>query len=67
MKMDMMNINHTQIKMQNNSTRKNPSSIIMSDLIMSELRAYQNLLTSSKIAPLCLRQVLVVRKSKIQI
>ena len=40
---------------------------VTSDLIMSELRAYQNLLTSSKIAPLCLRQVLVVRKSKIQI
>ena len=31
--------------------------------IMSELRCHGNLLTSSKTAPLCLRQVLVVRMS----
>ena len=40
---------------------------VTSNLIMSELRCYQNLLTSSEIAALCLRQVLVVRKYKIKI
>ena len=34
---------------------------------MSELRYHENLLTSSKTAHLCLRQVLVFRMSRIQI
>ena len=40
---------------------------VTSNHIMSELRCHGNLLTSSNTAPLCLRQVLVVRTSIIQI
>ena len=40
---------------------------VPSNNIMSELRRHGNLLTSSKTAPLCLRQVLIVRMSIIQI
>ena len=40
---------------------------VPSNHIMSELRCHGNLLTSSKTAPLCLRQVMVVRMSIIQI
>ena len=36
---------------------------VPSSNIMSELRCHGNLLMSSKTAPLCLRQVLVVRMS----
>ena len=39
---------------------------VPSSNIMSELRCHGNLLTSSKTTPLCLRQVLVVRMSIIQ-
>ena len=39
------------------------SIYVPSNHIMSELRCNENLLTSSKTAPLCLRQVLVVRMS----
>ena len=35
--------------------------------VISELRCHENLLTSPKTAPLCLRQVLVARMSIIQI
>ena len=51
-----------------NGTYKTPMSIyVPSNHIMSELRCYGNLLTSSKAVPLCLRQVLIVRMSIIQI
>ena len=43
------------------------SIYVPSNSIMSELRCHGNLLTSSKTAPLCLRQVLVVRMSIIPI
>ena len=38
---------------------------VASNHIMSELRCHGNLLTSSNTAPLCLRQVLVVRMMSI--
>ena len=40
---------------------------VPSNDIMSELCCHGNLLTSSKATPLCLRQLLVVRMSIIQI
>ena len=43
------------------------SIYVPSNHIISELRCHGNLSTSSKTAPLCLRQVLVVRTSLIQI
>ena len=43
------------------------SIYVQSSQIISELRCHRNLLTSSKAVPLCLRQVLVVRTSLIQI
>ena len=43
------------------------SIYVQSHQIISELRCHRNLLTSSKAVPLCLKQVLVVRTSLIQI
>ena len=43
------------------------SIYVQSHQIISELRCHRNLLTSSKAVPLCLKQVLVVRRSLIQI
>ena len=43
------------------------SIYVQSNQIISELRCQRNLLTSSKAVPLCLKQVLVVRTSLIQI
>ena len=43
------------------------SIYVQSNQIISELRCHRNLLTSSKAAPLCLRQILVVRMSMIQL
>ena len=43
------------------------SIYVQSNQIISELRCHRNLLTSSKTVPLCLKQVLVVRTSLIQI
>ena len=43
------------------------SKYVQSNQIISELRCHRNLLTSSKAAPLYLKQVLVVRTSLIQI
>ena len=43
------------------------SIYVQSNQIISELRCHRNLLTSSKAVPLCLKQVLVVRRSLIQI
>ena len=43
------------------------SIYVQSNQIISELRCHRNLLTSSKTAPLCLKQFLVVRTSLIQI
>ena len=43
------------------------SIYVQSNQIISELHCHRNLLTSSKTVPLCLKQVLVVRKSLIQI
>ena len=43
------------------------SIYVQSNQIISELRCHRNLLTSSKTVPLCLKQVLVVRTSPIQI
>ena len=43
------------------------SIFVQSNQIISELRCYRNLSTSSKTVPLCLKQVLVVRTSLIQI
>ena len=40
---------------------------VQSNQIISELRCHRNLLTSSKTVTLCLKQVLVVRTSLIQI
>ena len=40
---------------------------VQSNQIISELRCHRNLSTSSKRVPLCLKQVLVVRTSLIQI
>ena len=40
---------------------------VQSNQIISELRCHRNLLTSSKTVHLCLKQVLVVRTSIIQI
>ena len=40
---------------------------VKSNQIISELRSHRNLLTSSKTVPLCLKQILVVRTSLIQI
>ena len=43
------------------------SIYVQSNQIISELRCHRNLLTSSKTVPLCLKQVLFVRTSLIQI
>ena len=43
------------------------SIYVQSNQIISELCCHRNLLTSSKTVPLCLKQVLVVRTSLIQI
>ena len=43
------------------------SIYVQGNQIISELRCHRNLLTSSKTVPLCLKQVLVVRTSLIQI
>ena len=43
------------------------SIYVQSNQIISELRCHINLLTSSKAVPLCLKQVLVVRTSLIQL
>ena len=43
------------------------SIYVQSNKIISELRCHRNLLTSSKTVPLCLKQILVVRTSIIQI
>ena len=43
------------------------STYVQSNQIISELGCHRNLLTSSKTVPLCLKQVLVVRTSLIQI
>ena len=43
------------------------SIYVQSNQIISELCCHRNLLTSSKTVPLCLKQVLVVRTSIIQI
>ena len=43
------------------------SIYVQSNQIISELRCHRNLSTSSKTVPLCLKQVLVVRTSLIQI
>ena len=43
------------------------SVYVQSNQIISELRCHRNLLTSSKTVHLCLKQVLVVRTSLIQI
>ena len=43
------------------------SIYVQSSQIISELRCHRKLLTSSQAVPLCLKQVLVVRTSLIQI
>ena len=43
------------------------SIYVLSNHIIPELRCHGNLLTSTKTAPLCLRQILVVKMSIIQI
>ena len=43
------------------------SIYVQSNQIISELRCHRDLLTSSKTVPLCLKQILVVRTSLIQI
>ena len=43
------------------------SIYVQSNQIISELRCHRKLLTSSKTVPLCLKQILVVRTSIIQI
>ena len=43
------------------------SIYVQSNQIISELRCHRNLLMSSKTVPLCLKQILVVRTSLIQV